>query len=120
MVLALLRRVTPAGLLLASLAWLACSPDSDITGPVNVGGPNLAVTAGETYGWTTASGVTVTMQTLGALMENGQSQAFAAARRFDDDVDLLRSGEVAESDPRDGPHRQQQRSRDRRQDLRCS
>jgi uncharacterized membrane protein len=85
MVLALLRRVTPAGLLLASLAWLACSPDSDITGPVNVGGPNLAVTAGETYGWTTASGVTVTMQTLGALMENGQSQAFG----IDDDNDVI-------------------------------
>ncbi|UCC84856.1 MAG: hypothetical protein JSW46_08040 [Gemmatimonadota bacterium] len=76
MVLALLRRLTPAGLLLASLAWLACSTDSDIAGPARLGEPIFAVTAGETYSWTTESGVTVTMQTLGALKENGQSQAF--------------------------------------------
>jgi hypothetical protein len=85
MVLALLRRVTPAGLLLASLAWLACSPDSDITGPTSVGEPSLAVTAGETYSWTTESGVTVTMQTLGALVEGGQSQAFG----IDDNNDVI-------------------------------
>jgi uncharacterized membrane protein len=76
MVLVLLRRVLPAGLLLASLTWLACSPDSDIAGPTSVGEPNLAVTAGETHSWTTESGVTVTMRTLGALVGDGKSLAF--------------------------------------------
>jgi uncharacterized membrane protein len=85
MVLASLRRALLAGLLLASLTWLACSPDSDLTGPTSAGVPHSAATAGETYSWTTESGVTVTMQTLGALTEGGYSQAFG----IDDNNDVI-------------------------------
>lgn len=85
MALAWLRRVLPGGFLLASLAWLACSPDSDITGPTSVGGPSFAEAVGEPVIWEPQPGITVTMQFLGELISGGWSQAWG----IDDDNDVI-------------------------------
>jgi uncharacterized membrane protein len=85
MVLALLRRVLPGGIMLASLTWLACSPDSDITGPSTVGEPSFAEAVGEPVTWEPQPGVTVTMQFLGELVSEGWSQAWG----IDDDNDMI-------------------------------
>ena len=79
MVLAMLRRVLPAGLLLASLTWLACSPDSDITGPTSVGGPSFAEAVGEPVTWEPEPGVTVTMQFLGDVQDARLAEVCDAA-----------------------------------------
>ncbi|NIN71916.1 MAG: hypothetical protein GTO46_08300 [Gemmatimonadetes bacterium] len=92
MVLALLRRVVPAVLLLVSFTWLACSPDSDIAGPADLGEPSLAVAVGEPVIWEPQSGVTVTMQFLGGLISGGWSQAWG----IDDANDVIVGQAVTE------------------------
>jgi uncharacterized membrane protein len=94
MVLALLRRVAPAGLLLASVTWLACSPDSDIAGPTSVRGPRLAEAVGEPVTWEPQPGVTVTMQFLGELISGGWSQAWGI-----DDVNDVIVGQALTAPP---------------------